>query len=90
MLTAHHLDDQAETVLLQLLRGSGTAGLSGMDAANSAPELLGQSPTLVMARPLLPVSRGELDAYVAGQGITYVEDESNTDRATPATPCATR
>jgi tRNA(Ile)-lysidine synthase len=69
---------RAETVLLQLLRGSGTAGLSGMDAANSAPELLG-NPALVMARPLLPVSRAELDAYVAGQGISYVEDESNAD-----------
>ncbi len=78
MLTAHHLDDQAETVLLQLLRGSGTAGLSGMDAANAAPELLG-NPSLVMARPLLPVSRAELDEYVAGQGIAYIEDESNAD-----------
>jgi tRNA(Ile)-lysidine synthase len=77
MLTAHHLDDQAETVLLQLLRGSGTAGLSGMDAANAAPELLG-NPDLVMARPLLPVSRGELEAYVGAHAITYVEDESNT------------
>lgn len=77
LLTAHHLDDQAETVLLQLLRGSGTAGLSGMDAANGAPELLA-NPDLVMARPLLPVSRGELEAYVAAQAIAYVEDESNT------------
>ena len=77
MLTAHHLDDQAETVLLQLLRGSGTAGLSGMDGANAAPELLG-NPELVMARPLLPVSRGELEAYVAARSIAYVEDESNT------------
>lgn len=77
MLTAHHLDDQAETVLLQLLRGSGTAGLSGMDAANAAPELLG-NPDLTMARPLLPVSRGELEAYVAAHAIAYVEDESNT------------
>lgn len=77
MLTAHHLDDQAETVLLQLLRGSGTAGLSGMDAANAAPELLG-NPDLVMARPLLPVARGELEAYVATHAIAYVEDESNT------------
>ncbi|MEO7496187.1 MAG: tRNA lysidine(34) synthetase TilS [Massilia sp.] len=78
MLTAHHLDDQAETVLLQLLRGSGTAGLSGMDAANAAPDLLG-NPELVMARPLLPVSRGELEAYAAANGITYIEDESNSD-----------
>ena len=77
MLTAHHLDDQAETVLLQLLRGSGTAGLSGMDAANAAPELLA-NPDLVMARPLLPVSRGELEAYVKAYAIAYVEDESNT------------
>ncbi|MDB5907718.1 MAG: tilS [Massilia sp.] len=78
MLTAHHLDDQAETVLLQLLRGSGTAGLSGMDAANSAPELLG-NPELVMARPLLPVSRAALEAYVKAYDIGYIDDESNTD-----------
>jgi tRNA(Ile)-lysidine synthase len=78
MLTAHHLDDQAETVLLQLLRGSGTAGLSGMDAANSAPELLG-NPDLVMARPLLPVSREALEAYVKAYDIAYIDDESNTD-----------
>ncbi|NHZ87642.1 tRNA lysidine(34) synthetase TilS [Massilia sp. CCM 8733] len=77
MLTAHHLDDQAETVLLQLLRGSGTAGLSGMDAANAAPELLG-NPDLVMARPLLAVSRQQLETYVAAFGVAWVEDESNT------------
>jgi tRNA(Ile)-lysidine synthase len=78
MLTAHHLDDQAETVLLQLLRGSGTAGLSGMDAANAAPDLLG-NPELVMARPLLQHSRAELEQYAATNGIIWVEDESNAD-----------
>jgi tRNA(Ile)-lysidine synthase len=78
LLTAHHLDDQAETVLLQLLRGSGPAGLSGMDAANAAPELLG-NPDLVMARPLLPLSRAELDAYARECGLDWVEDESNAD-----------
>jgi len=78
LLTAHHLDDQAETVLLQLLRGSGPAGLSGMDAANSAPELLG-NPDLVMARPLLPLARAALEAYAAGHGLAWVEDESNLD-----------
>lgn len=78
LLTAHHQDDQAETVLLQLLRGSGTAGLSGMDGANSAPELLA-NPDLVMARPLLPVSRKQLEAYVEKHAIPHIHDESNDD-----------
>ncbi|MEW6759801.1 MAG: tRNA lysidine(34) synthetase TilS [Pseudomonadota bacterium] len=78
LLTAHHLDDQAETVLLQLLRGAGPAGLSGMDAANRAPGLLGD-PDLVMARPLLGVSREELEAFAREQGVAWVEDESNLD-----------
>jgi tRNA(Ile)-lysidine synthase len=78
LLTAHHQDDQAETVLLQLLRGSGTAGLSGMDEANKAPGLLG-NPELVMARPLLPVPRTLLEQYVAANDIGYVDDESNAD-----------
>jgi tRNA(Ile)-lysidine synthase len=78
LLTAHHLDDQAETVLLQLLRGSGPAGLSGMDAANRAPGLLGDA-ELVMARPLLALSRAQLDAYVRAEGVAWVEDESNSD-----------
>jgi tRNA(Ile)-lysidine synthase len=78
LLTAHHLDDQAETVLLQLLRGSGPAGLSGMEAANRAPSLLGIE-ELVMARPLLEVSRTELEALAKEQNISWVEDESNTD-----------
>jgi tRNA(Ile)-lysidine synthase len=78
LLTAHHLDDQAETVLLQLLRGAGPAGLSGMDAANRAPSLLGDE-HLVMARPLLAVARAGLEAYAAEQQIAWVEDESNLD-----------
>jgi tRNA(Ile)-lysidine synthase len=78
LLTAHHLDDQAETVLLQLLRGSGPAGLSGMEAANRAPALLGDD-TLVMARPLLEVARADLEALASEQHIAWVEDESNTD-----------
>lgn len=78
LLTAHHLNDQAETVLLQLLRGSGPAGLSGMDAVNRAPGLLGD-PDLVMARPLLPVSRQQLEEFVRTEGLAWVEDESNND-----------
>ena len=78
LLTAHHLDDQAETVLLQLLRGSGAAGLSGMDSWNAAPDLLGQA-DLLMARPLLKVSRAALESYAAAEQLAYVEDESNHD-----------
>jgi tRNA(Ile)-lysidine synthase len=65
-------------VLLQLLRGSGPAGLSGMDAANRAPTLLGDE-QLVMARPLLQLGRASLEAYAKAQGIAWVEDESNAD-----------
>jgi tRNA(Ile)-lysidine synthase len=78
LLTAHHQDDQAETVLLQLLRGTGVAGLSGMDAANVAPDLLGDA-DLVMARPLLALSREALTCYAASEGIAYIDDESNAD-----------
>ncbi|MRW88494.1 tRNA lysidine(34) synthetase TilS [Duganella sp. FT80W] len=78
LLTAHHLDDQAETVLLQLLRGSGPAGLSGMDAANTAAGLL-QNDQLMMARPLLQASRKQLESYVAQRGVAHIHDESNDD-----------
>lgn len=78
LLTAHHLDDQAETVLLQLMRGSGVAGLSGMDTANAAPDLLGDTSSL-MGRPLLAIARTELVDFVAERAIAYVDDESNLD-----------
>jgi tRNA(Ile)-lysidine synthase len=78
LLTAHHQDDQAETVLLQLLRGSGVAGLSGMDAANVAPSLLG-SADIVMARPLLHVARADIEGYAQTNAIAYIDDESNRD-----------
>ena len=78
LLTAHHQDDQAETVLLQLLRGSGVAGLSGMDQLNQAPALLGH-PDLFMGRPLLTLARAELEAIAASRAIGHVEDASNAD-----------
>lgn len=78
LLTAHHQDDQAETILLQLFRGSGVAGLSGMDAANLAPGLLG-SERVFMGRPLLGIARADLERYAASHGIAHVEDESNAD-----------
>ncbi|WP_342118233.1 tRNA lysidine(34) synthetase TilS [Pseudoduganella sp. OTU4001] len=78
LLTAHHLDDQAETILLQLLRGSGPAGLSGMDTSNRAAGLLGTEDVLLV-RPLLSASRAQLEDYVREHGIAHIEDESNAD-----------
>ena len=78
LLTAHHEDDQAETVLLQLLRGSGVAGLSGMDHLNRAPSLLGDD-SLWMARPLLTSTRRELEQIGRERGLANVEDRSNFD-----------
>jgi tRNA(Ile)-lysidine synthase len=78
LLTGHHLDDQAETVLLQLLRGSGVAGMAGMDQSNAAADLLGNA-TLLLARPLLAAARGQLERYASAQSLSFVEDESNQD-----------
>lgn len=82
LLTAHHLDDQAETVLLQMLRGAGLPGLSGMDQLSVAPDLLGTSGVQI-ARPLLTVSRANLQEMVVSDGIMHIEDESNTDLRHP-------
>lgn len=70
LLTAHHQDDQAETLLLQLLRGSGPVGLAGMPArrAFGAGELV---------RPLLAVSRAALHDYAQQHALRWVEDDSN-------------
>ncbi|WEF35149.1 tRNA lysidine(34) synthetase TilS [Pseudoduganella chitinolytica] len=78
LLTAHHLDDQAETILLQLARGAGPAGLSGMDACSTAPALLG-SGEVMLARPLLQASRQQLAGHVREHGLVHIDDESNDD-----------
>ena len=71
---AHHLDDQAETVLLQLLRGTGMKGIAAM------PELRPLRGTGVQVfRPLLQHSRAALEAYAREHGLRWVEDESNDD-----------
>jgi tRNA(Ile)-lysidine synthase len=72
LLTAHHNDDQLETVLLQLLRGSGLPGIAAMPAV--APFASG-----MLARPLLSRSRAELETWVRSQGLTWVEDDTNAD-----------
>ena len=76
LLTAHHLDDQAETVLLQMLRGAGLGGMSGMDSAGSMPTLMGDTETVV-GRPLLPFTRDQLAAFANAATLSHVEDESN-------------
>jgi tRNA(Ile)-lysidine synthase len=77
LLTAHHQDDQAETILLQLMRGTGLAGLSGMDNANYAPDLLGGGCAALIARPLLGTPKKELQRYALTHAINFVDDESN-------------
>jgi tRNA(Ile)-lysidine synthase len=72
LLTAHTQDDQLETVLLQLFRGSGLPGLAAMPAI--AP--LGAG---TLARPLLGCSRLQLDAWVRARGLAWVEDDTNLD-----------
>jgi tRNA(Ile)-lysidine synthase len=74
LLTGHHSDDQLETVLLQLFRGSGLPGLAGMPAR--APFANGW-----LVRPLLPCSRAELEAWVQTQGLTWIEDDTNADES---------
>ncbi len=66
LVTAHHMDDQAETVLMHLLRGTGLSGLCGMKAVSGD-----------MFRPLLGVSRRELAAYVEENALSYRTDETN-------------
>lgn len=77
LLTAHHQDDQAETVLLQMLRGAGLPGLSGMPVLQQPSELLGNMTAL--ARPLLGVPRATLEQAARQLSVSYVEDESNVD-----------
>ena len=68
LLTAHHAGDQAETVLMQLLRGSGTAGLGGMQV--QAGRLM---------RPLLFVQRSEIEAYCRERNLSFCHDSTNDD-----------
>lgn len=78
LLTAHHADDQLETVLLQLFRGAGVAGLAAM------PESAPLGPGLHL-RPWLDVARDELVAWATAAGLSWIEDpmnaESRYDRA---------
>lgn len=72
IITGHHQDDQCETFLLALKRGSGLKGLSAMASAS----VIGAH---TLARPLLSCSREDILVYANEQKISWVEDESNTD-----------
>ena len=68
--TGHHAGDNAETVLMNLIRGCGLKGLTGI------PERRG-----AVVRPMLAVTRGEVEAYLTEHNVPHVEDETNTDLA---------
>lgn len=70
---AHHADDQAETVLLQLLRGAGVAGLAAM-----APQRVDGAST-PRVRPLLHLLRAQLEHYAHERDLRWIDDESNAD-----------
>lgn len=74
IVLAQHLDDQAETLLLQLLRGAGAKGMSAMGELQARGE--GQG---AIVRPLLDISRRTILDYAALRGLQWVEDESNAD-----------
>jgi tRNA(Ile)-lysidine synthase len=77
VLTAHTLDDQAETVLFRLARGSGLIGLAGM--AHASPLPADGAGTLFLVRPLLRVAKTRLYATLEASGVPYSEDPSNRD-----------
>ena len=73
VLTAHHADDQAETVLMRLLRGSGLGGLAGMRRETRL------RPDIALVRPLLGVPKAELVALCHAESVFVVDDSSNRD-----------
>ena len=76
---AHHLDDNVETVLMNLLRGTGIHGLTGMRPSSFLPVKTaeGEGSSVLLLRPLLCVNRREIEDYLADCGATFVTDSSN-------------
>ncbi len=72
LLSAHHEDDQAETLLLNLMRGSGLAGLAGIGALQSFA-------CGMLVRPLLGVNGSSIEAYAREQKLSWIDDPSNLD-----------
>ncbi len=65
----HHISDQAETVLMHILRGAGLSGASGMAMSSEG----------IFIRPMLNISRQEINEYIIENDLNYVEDETNAD-----------
>jgi tRNA(Ile)-lysidine synthase len=74
VVLGHHLDDQAETFLLQLLRGAGPKGLAAMPAWRPAG-----AGTPAMLRPMLGIRRDEIEVHARSRGLAWVTDESNAE-----------
>lgn len=74
IMTAHHADDQAETLLMRLNRGSGVAGLAGVRADQPTEQWI-----MRIVRPLLGFRRAELESVVSAAGLRAVQDPSNSD-----------
>lgn len=71
----HHLLDQAETIVMNIVRGSGTRGLRGMKIVSEMPHHKG----IRLVRPLLRLSKSDLEAYCSQNKLAYRQDESNAD-----------
>ena len=75
--TAHHRDDATETFFLNLLRGTGIAGLHGIMPASPLPNHKDDEGHLRLVRPLLPFGRDEIESYAVNHGLQHVEDVTN-------------
>ncbi len=77
---AHHLDDQAETFLLQLLRGAGAKGLAGMPVVRPQDCAMdGKASSPHILRPLLELRRSDIEVHARSRGLEWVTDDSNAD-----------
>ncbi len=79
IVTGHHQDDQLETILMNLVRGTGLAGLRGMQSVADVPFANGHA--LRLFRPLLAVSRETIEAYCNDNNLDFATDDTNADEA---------